>query len=264
MARRPGLARKLAAICAGLVVLWLIVAFVIGVALRERTAQRVTDRIGESLQATGKVGDSDLGLVRGWLALERLEVRRDDLVGKLDLTVASIECDLLPLGLAVFDRDCGELAIRGLRLDVSSVALFKLRRPKRKAFHVGAITLDDAALTVSPTAIAPSAGKVEIEIHHASAGATTFKTPLSFMFALQELRATLSFPPGIVVELGFENGMLTLSGGLFGSKPVTLPVQLPVADLADDPAGELKKLIAFGKKIVEQAIEQRATDWLGF
>lgn len=263
MARRPGLARKLAAICAGLIVLWLIVAFVIGIALREHTAERVTNRIAESLQATGTVGDSDLGLVRGWLEIERLEVRRDDLVGKLDLTVASIECDLLPLGIAVFDRDCGELAIRGMHLDLSTLALFKLRRPKRKAFHVGAITLEDARLTVSPTALAPNTGKVEIKIHRATAGATTFKTPLSFLFALKTLRATLSLPGGIVVELTFDHGMLTVAGGLFGVKPITLPVRLPIADLADDPAGELKKLVAFGKKIVEEAIAQRATDWLG-
>ena len=263
MARRPGLARKLAAICAGLIVVWLIVALVVGIAIREHTAQRVADRIGASLQATGTVGDSDLGLVRGYLELEQLEVRRDDLVGKLDLTVAMIECDLLPLGLAMIDRDCGELAIRGMRLEVSSLALFKLKRPKRKPFHVGAITIDDATLVLSPTALAPSAGKVEIQIHHASAGATTFKTPLSFLFALETLRATLRLPAGIVVEIGFDHGMLTVAGGLFGATPVALPVQLPVADLADDPAAELKKLVEFAKAAVTKAIEQRASEVLG-
>lgn len=263
MARRTGLARKVAAICAGLIVLWLIVAFVVGLVLREHTAQRVVDRIGASLQATGTVGDSDLGLVRGYLELEQLAVRRDDLVGKLELTVATIDCDLLPLGLAMIDRDCGELAIRGMRLDVSSLALFKIRRPKRKPFHVEALTIDDATLVFSPTALAPSMGKVEIQIHHASAGATTFKTPLSFLFALETLSATLRLPADIVVELGFEHGMLTVAGGLFGAKPVVLPVKLPVADLADDPAAELKKLVDFARSAVTEALEQRATDLLG-
>ena len=253
MARRPGLARKLGALGAGLVGSWLIVVFVAGIALRAHTAERVTSRISESLQATGKVGDSDLGLVRGWLALERLEVRRDDVLGKLELSVASIECDLLPLGIAMFDRDCGELAIRGMRLEVSTLALFKLKKPKRTPFHAGAITLEDAEARI------PGA---EIVIHHASAGATTFKSPLSFLFALRTLRATVRLPAGLAVELDYDRGMLAIAGSVFGSTPVRLPVELPVADLADDAAGELKKLVAWGKQLAEDAIAARAADWL--
>jgi len=254
--------RKVATIASGLIVLWLAVAFVAGVALGESTGRRVTSRIAESLQANGSYGDTDLALVRGKFELEELRARRDDVVGKLDLKVAEIECDLLPLGFALVDRDCSELAIRGMRLEVSTFALFKLKRPKRKPFHAGAITLEDARLTFSPTALTPSLGKVEIRLHHAEAGPTTFKTPLSFLFALRSLRATLVLPAGIVVELGYANGVLSLAGSVFGARPVALPIELPIADLADDGAAEMKKLVALAKQIAEEAIARRAAEWI--
>ncbi|MEJ7597617.1 MAG: hypothetical protein WKG01_06880 [Kofleriaceae bacterium] len=261
MMRRPGLGRRLAKIGAALVVGWLVLLVILGFAIGDRTASQVTSRIADSLQGSGRHADHDLALVRGILQVSQLEVRRDDVVGKLDLTVAEIECDLPPFGLAMLDRDCDELAIRGLRLEVSTFALFKSHRPRRTPFHAGGITLDDATLVLSPTALAPSLGKTELRVHHAHAGATTFKTPLSFLFALDSLRATLALPAGLVVELTYANRLLTVSGGVFGSEPVTLPVELPVADLADDPQAELKKLVAFARQIAEEAITRRAADW---
>ena len=262
MVRRPGLGRRLAKIGGGLVVLWLVALLVLGFVLGERTATRVSDRLAESLQGSGGIADHDLALVRGNLRVAQLEVRRDDTVGKLDLTIAEIECDLLPLGLALFDRDCGELAIRGLRLEVSTFALFEVRRPRRTPFRAGGITIENATLVRSPSGPVPSLGKTELRIHHAHAGATTFKTPLSFLFALESLRATLALPGGLGVEVSYAHGQLVVSGGMFGSEPVTLPVKLPVADLADDPRAEMKKLVAFARQVAEDAITRRAADWL--
>ena len=78
MVRHPGLGRRLAKIGGGVVAMWLVVLLVLGFVLGERTAARVSDRIAESLQGSGRVADHDLALVRGNLQLARVEVRRAD------------------------------------------------------------------------------------------------------------------------------------------------------------------------------------------
>src|SRR5436190_17999053 len=115
-----------------LFVVWLVVLVILGFALEGRTGRRVADRIAESLQATASLDDANLGLVTGGLDLGTLTVHRDDLVGKLALDVGSVHCDLPPLGLALVDRNCGDLEIAHVRLDVSSASLFRIRRPKRE------------------------------------------------------------------------------------------------------------------------------------
>src|SRR5689334_17686376 len=123
--------RRVAQIVAGVIAAWLVVLVALGLVYGERTARGVAGRVGESLQGTATFGDSDLALVRGGLSLERLRVRRDDGLGKLSLDVADLRCDLPPLGLALVDHECAELAIDGMRLEVSALALLRLKKAKR-------------------------------------------------------------------------------------------------------------------------------------
>jgi hypothetical protein len=95
-----------------------------------------------------------------------------------------------------------------------------------------------------------------------TAGDTTFKTPLSFVFALRALRATVELPAGITLQLTYDLGQLHVAGGIFGATPIALPITLPVADLADDPQAEVAKLVAFGKDLAERLVTRRAEDWL--
>jgi hypothetical protein len=127
--------------------------------------------------------------------------------------------------------------------------------------------IDDARLELSPSALLPDLGRIAISIEHAEAGATTFKTPLSFLFALRALRATVELPAGITLQLTYELGQLRVAGGIFGAIPVALPITLPVADLADDPQAEVAKLVAFGvttfgKDLAGRLVTRRAEDWL--
>jgi len=241
---------------------WLGVLLVIDLALEGRTRGHIADRIAESLQAEAAIDRGDLALVRGAFDFEGLAVRRDDLIGHLALTVASLRCELRPFGLALVDRDCRELALRGTRLEVSTAALFKLKRPKRPPLHARHIVIDDARLELSPSALLPGLGRVAITIEHAEAGETTFKTPLSWLFALRALRATIELPAGITLQLTYDHGELRVAGGIFGAAPVALPIALPVADLADDPRAEIAKLIAFGKDLAERLVTRQAEDWL--
>ena len=252
-----------AAIIGGCVVAgWIILLAVLGPVLAGREQTHVVERVGESLQATASVGTTDLGLVGGSLVLDRLAVRRDDAIGHLALDVDQVRCDLAPLGWALVDHDCRELAIHGMRLEVSTAALFQLRHPARQPIRARRVIIDDATLAFAPSAFVPSLGRVAITIEHAEAGDTVFRTPLSWIFALEVLRARIDLPANITLRLGYAHGKLSAAGTLFGSAPVEVPFELPVAAMAADARGEIALLVKAGEDVAERLVAKRAQDWL--
>jgi hypothetical protein len=254
--------RRVVLIVAGVIAAWLVVLVVLGLVYGERTARGVAGRFGESLQGTATFGDADLALVRGGLSLERLRVRRDDVLGKLSLDVADLRCDLPPLGLALVDRECAELAIDGMRLEVSALALLRLKKAKRPPTRAERVVIRDAVLGFAPSAFVPDLGRVQIRVERAEAGPTRFRTPLSWLFALRELHASFDLPAGIVVHLAYHGGVLSASGSVFGSEPVEIPVTLPVREAADDGQAELARLVAWGQAVAERLVARRAKEWL--
>lgn len=252
--------RRVALISCGILVIWLIVLAVLDRALEDRQARHTTERLGESLQATATVGATDLALIRGRLDFEQLAVHRDDVVGHLAIDVASVRCELGPLGWALIDHACRELSVAGVRLEVSAAALFQLKHPKRPPIHVGRVEIDDATLVFAASAIAPGIGAIEIHIDHAVSGATVLRTPLSWIFTLDELRARIDLPAGIAVHVAYAGGVLSASGALFGKTPVELPVALPSSD--GDAHAELELLAKLGKDLAERLVAKRAEDWL--
>lgn len=257
--------RKLRRIIGALIVLaalWLVVLGIASFALEGGTRAGVAARLSESLHAEATIAEGDLALIRGRIELRALAVRRDDVIGHLALAIADLTCELPPLGLAIVDRDCRALSLRGVRLELSTAALFQLDRPRRPPLHARGVVIDDARLELAASSLVPSLGRVVITIDHADAGDTVFKTPLSWLFALRTLRARAELPGGVTLELSYEHGELRVAGGIFGSTPVALPVALPVADLADDPRAELAKLIGFGKDLAQRLLATKAQDWL--
>jgi hypothetical protein len=88
------------------------------------------------------------------------------------------------------------------------------------------------------------------------------RTPLSWLFSLRELKAKFELPAGITVQIGYLNGKLSATGSVFGSEPVELPIDIPVADSAKDAHDEVQLLIQLGKDIAEKLVAKRAEDWL--
>ncbi len=256
MARRLALGGVIA------VVAWFGTLLILDAVLASRQATATTTRIGESLQGRTTIGELDLALIRGHLAMSALAVHRDDLVGHLALEVAEVDCSLAPLGRALFDRDCRELAVRGVRLDVSTAALFQLQHPKHPPIRVGRVVIDDAELAFSPSAFLPSLGRIAIEIEHAESGPTVFVTPLSWIFSLERLRARIELPAGMSVALGYEHGVFAAAGSLFGGRPVEIPLRLPVATLHADAQAEIAALVRLGTEVAEKLVARRAEDWL--
>lgn len=243
-----------------LIAAWLIAMLVIGAVYAERISQRVTEQLGESLQASATVGSSDLAMVRGRLALGSLRVRKNNEVGTLALDVDDVRCELPPLGGAMFDRSCSELAVRGVRLEASTAAVFQLRNPKRPPIRVDHVVIDDAVFTFAPRAMVSSLGRVAIHIDHAEAGPTVFKTPLSWLFAMTTLHARLELPANVTLAVVYERGELSVTGTLFGDRPVTISAPLP--EPKGDGRAEIRQLGDMGVELAEKLVVRRANDWI--
>lgn len=255
--------RRALLITGGLLATWIVVLIVLGYALGSRQERATRERLASSLEATVTIGDVDLALVRGRLALDKLAIRRDDAVGHLAIDVSSVRCSLAPLGLALFDRDCRELAVRDVTLEVSAAGLFKLQRPPRSApIRTDRVVIDNASFVFLPNAFAPSLGRIEIAIEHAVAGSTVLRTPLSWLFSLSELRARFELPAGISLHIAYAGGTLSASGSWLGSTPVALPIDIPLASTAKDAHDELQLLLALGRQIAERLVAKRASDWI--
>ena len=179
------------------------------------------------------------------------------------IDVEGVRCELAPLGVALLDHDCRDLIIQGVRLEVSTAALFKMQRPpKSKPVRTDHMVIGSATLVFLPSAFLPNLGKVEVAIEHAETGPTVMRTPLSWLFSLKELRARFDLPAGISVRLGYKNGIMTATGSIFGSGQIELPIEIPVADTAKDAHDEMQLLFKLGKDIAEKLVAKRAEDWL--
>ena len=256
------LARRIAIGVGVLIAVWFVALVIIDVAYEDRYGERVADRIGDTLKGEGSMADSDLALVRGTLDLGGMHVARADDAGKLTLDVREVHCELLPLGGALFDRDCRVLSLAGMRLEASSLELFKLQPPKRPPMHAYWVTIDDAVFVIES---AGNFGRGELTLAHVEAGTTTFRTPLSWIFNLGELRARVVLPvPFGTVDIAYRYGVLSISGGIFAAKPWSKPIALPVQDLSDTPQQELARIVAWALPMLKDAINERLPPWLRF
>ena len=250
------MARRIAIAAIALVALWLIALVVISAIVGRDQPARISSRLGESLQGSASVGDVDLALVRGTLSIDQLRVRRADEVGTLALDVPEVRCELAPLGGALFDRDCNALAVRGVRLEISSLAVLHPRHPQRAPIHAGRVSIADSSLAIA----VPAIGNVTLRIDRAEAGPTVLRTPLSWIFALDGLDATIELPAGLSLHLTYAGGMLGASGALFGQSPVVVPVVLPHP--SGDAHDETRALVELGEDVAERLVAKRAADWI--
>ena len=255
--------RRAAAIAvAAIVVAWLVALLVLDAVLAPGEARDTELRLAESLHGSASVGDVNLSLVCGALELDAVAVHRDDVLGHLALDVHTVRCDLPPLGMALVDRACRTLAVRGTRIDVTAAALLQIEHPRHEPIRARRVVIDDAELDFAPSAFVPELGAIRVVIDHAEAGDTVLRTPLSWLFALEQLRARLELPAGIALRVSYMHGVLAVAGALFGSEPVELAIDLPSAAAARDGKAELALLVEVGKQIAERVVARRAADWL--
>jgi hypothetical protein len=253
----PGRARRLVGAATALLAVWLVALVVGGWAGSGCTRDRIALRIAESLEARVTVADASLSLVRGGFTAEDAVIRRDH-DGHLRIRVQEIDADLLPLGLALVDRSIGTLVLRGIELEASSRAVLEIRGRKKSPITVDELVVEDAKIALLPTAILPELGRIEVTVERARAGPTTFRTALSWVFALDDLVARLDLPAGITVRLTYRGGVLSVAGGMFGETPVEVPFEIPTLD----PAREAEQLAELGKQLLRKVAVDRAGGWL--
>jgi hypothetical protein len=236
-------------ILGGVLLLWFALLVVLGFAYGGSRGERIAERLGEAVKGEGGVEGSDLALVRGRLSVEQLRVRRDDEVGKLALDISELRCELPPVGIALFDSECRELVLDGLALDVSTFDVFRVQRPKRPPMRAREVTIENATIGVPL-----ETGRVDIKLAYIIAGPTVFKTPVSWLFELRGLRATVTMPLG-TVELAYLNGVLVAWGGIF-TTPLVLAVPPPALDPADDNRAELARIVGWGKALAKRVLKE--------
>ena len=91
-------------------------------------------------------------------------------------------------------------------------------------------------------------------IDRAEAGPTVLRTPMSWLFALRRLDATLDLPGIAPIALHFAGGRLEASGSVFGKTPIAIDVTLPTPE----PGHEGKQLAELGKDLAERLALARA------
>jgi hypothetical protein len=254
--------RRVARIGLGLAVLsaaYLIFLVIAGWIAASIVADKIQTRLAGSLDAEVHVGDADVGLISGAVAIDNLHLERNR-IDTLTLDIRRLEVDIAPMGWVVFDRAPRHVRVLDGRLTISGAgALILPPRAKQPPIRLGALTIENGVIDLMATGYWPGLARMVITIESAHADATTLRTGLSWLFTLQDLVARIDLPAGITVRIQYSDGKLSASGGFFGTTPVTIPFQLPVYDNRD----EVAQLLAMGKELGKQLAIERAKRWLG-
>lgn len=219
--------------------------------------ERAEAHLAKSMRARVSIGALDLGLVLGDVRIDDLRIEREDR-GSFRLAVDRVDVDLAPLGLALVQDTVGDVRVRGVDARVSALGVLDLRGGERAPVELASIDLRDARVTLEATSLVPGLARVEVTVDRARAGHTVLRTPLSWLFALEELSARIALPAGVTVRLDYADGVLRLSGGLFGETPLELPFEIPVLE----PARELEQLAEMGQRLARALAAEGAERWL--
>lgn len=239
------------------VALYLVALLVLGVALRGRVAATVRDRLAVSLDGEARVGGATLDLVRGQVTVRDVVVERHHL-GTLRLAIAQIDVEVAPLGAVVVARTPELVAVRGAQLTISGAGALDLPERAPSVITLGAIEVVDSELAIVVTTAWPELGQVRLRLDRFRAGRTVLRTPLSWVFALEELDARVELPGDADFALRYRAGRLSAVGGVFGDSPVEIAIELPRTPGPDEPAQLRALAFELGKRLVIE----RGKRWL--
>jgi len=216
----------------------------------------VEDRLEDSFLADATVASAEVGLVRGRIGLDRVQLIRED-GGHLRMRIDRVDAGIAPAGLALVDRDLRQVRIRGVELEVSAWGALAVPAGQREPISMDSLTLENARFTFVPTELAGGWGRFELVIDRARSRATTLRTPVSWVFTVDELTAHVDLPAGMTIHLRYAGGRLSASGALLGSKPIEIPVSIPVPV----EGKEVEQLLTLGQEIARRLTVERAGSW---
>lgn len=242
---------------AGALAAYLAVLIVLGVALRGTVARKVRDRLAVSLDGQAAVGEARLDLVRGHATVRGLVVERQHL-GTLRLAIDRVDVELAPLGAVVFAHEPRQVRVVGAHLTISGAGALEMPPRERSMVTVGGLDVTASDVDLVVTNAWPELAHVRLVIERFRAGRTTFRTPLSWVFSLEELDARVELTGTTGFTLRYRDGRLSAQGGVFGDAPVDIAVTLPRDPGPDEPARLRALAFELGKRL---AIE-RGKRWL--
>jgi hypothetical protein len=232
-------------------VIYLIFIFAGGFVLRGCAAERVRQRLADALDADVTIGSSSLSIWRGELELEDIEIHRSH-GGAADIRIDSIDADLAGWGALVWNRDVRRAEVRGVDMHISARGLVEVARRKREPLRVHELVLDDAVITISPTALLPGLGEVTVRLQHTTSRGVELAHGLSWLSGLRALDAKIDLPAGLgSASAAFAQGALTVAASMVGGgRPLTVPFKMPEVD---PDAYEIDQLKAIAKELVRSA-----------
>ena len=256
----PGVAKRFRQIVvglAGIFAVWVVLLVAIGWLGDGCARERTERRLAGSMRAKVSIGSMDLGLLTGSAELRDLTIEREER-GVFRLAMKQVDVELPPLGLALFSRDLGEVVVRGVDVRVTAMGVLDLRGGSREPVTFERLDLRDARVALDAVSLVPGIAGLELTVERAIAGRTTLRTPLSWLFALRELVATVHLPLGAEATLHYRDGMLTIAGALLGSDPIVIPFAIPVLE----PARELEQLAAMGRALAGELAAEMGSRYL--
>ena len=254
MARRR---TKIVVAVVAVAAVYLAALLVLGVALRGVVADTVRDRLAVSLDGEARVGGATLDLVRGGVTVRDLVVERHHL-GTLRLAIERVDVEVAPLGAVVVARAPRRIVVRGAHLTISGAGALDLPERAPSVITVGGIDVTASDVDIVVTTAWPELGRVRLVLERFRAGRTVLRTPLSWVFALEELDARVELPGAAGFAIRYRDGRLSAVGGVFGDAPVEIAIELPRDPGPDEPA----RLRALAFELGKRLVIERGKRWL--
>jgi hypothetical protein len=243
--------RNVAIALAGAFALWVVVLALFGWLGAECQARKTEERLAKKMRAQVSIGELELGLVTGEIGAEDLRIEREEL-GLFRLAIDRVDIGRWPLGLALLQGGMGDVRVRGVHVEVTALAVLDFRGGEGPPLQFDSLEIRDADVAMEATGVFPGLARITLHLERAVAGETTLRTPLSWLFALRELDATIELPGGYTARLQYAAGALRLSGTVLGGEPIVLPFEIPV----HDPEHELEQLRAMGVALARQLVDE--------
>jgi len=230
---------------------------VVGFVLDGYVARKIRERLAGSLRAKVDIADASVSLLRGKVALRGLTIERRR-GGTVLIEIDSVDAGIAPLGWVLFDRDARRVTVRGVRMTLSGRGALALHERERRPIRARELVLEDVTLAVMPTALLPNLGRLELRVDRARTGPVVLGSGVSWLFELRELDATADLAGHANIGVAFSSDRLTLRGGLFGSRSVTVGFELPDPD---PDAYEGEQLLQLAKSLAKSLARELTVGW---
>jgi hypothetical protein len=242
-----------------LLLLYPVVLIVLGYVLAGQIEERVRTRLAYALRADDvKVEDVSVSLLRGRIEVEGIHAERTSM-GMATVDIGALTIEVAGLGMALFDDTVLLVDVQNAHLQLSAVGAATLRQSDGPSLEVGELTMSDSSVTLVATSLFPSVGKARLVVNKAHAEQLVLNNAMSWLYKTDELDATVQAPGDFNFGLIYLDKEMSVSGSIFGSKPVTIPFSWPIPDPRDLELEQILDLAtSLSKRIAKEYAERKA------